>query len=91
MRLGGEVVPVTPTEFRLITVLAARAEEVISRDQLAHEVWGYADASNGRTIDVHVRRLRMKLAHGEVRGPAIVSVRGSGYKLTLSESATAVA
>ena len=89
--LGGEILPLTPTEFRLITVLAAHAENVIARDQLAQEVWGYADASNGRTIDVHIRRLRLKLGHGQVPAPAIISVRGTGYKLTASVSATAVA
>src|SRR5438105_9215433 len=60
--LGSEQLTLTPTEFRLLTVLAARAEEILSRDHLAQEVWGYADVSNGRTIDVHIRRLRMKLA-----------------------------
>jgi DNA-binding response OmpR family regulator len=89
--LGGEVLPLTPTEFRLVTVLAAHAENAISRDQLAQEVWGYADASNGRTIDVHIRRLRMKLGQRGVPAPTIVSVRGTGYKLTNSASTSAVA
>ena len=89
--LGGEQLQLTPTEFRLLTVLAAHAEDVISRDQLAQEVWGYADASNGRTIDVHVRRLRLKLAQGGARAPAVISVRGMGYKLTAGESATSAA
>jgi DNA-binding response OmpR family regulator len=80
--IGGSQLTLTPTEFRLLTVLAAQAEEVLSRDQLAHDVWGYADASNGRTIDVHIRRLRLKLQTGSVRGPTIVSVRGTGYRLT---------
>src|SRR5437870_10786465 len=81
----------TPTEFRLLTVLAAHAEEIMSREQLAQEVWGYADASNGRTIDVHVRRLRVKLAQGGVPGPAIVSVRGMGYRLAADEAAITAA
>ena len=80
--LGGEPLSLTPTEFRLLTVLAAHAEEILSREQLAREVWGYADASNGRTIDVHVRRLRIKLSQGHVPGPSIVAVRSMGYRLT---------
>jgi DNA-binding response OmpR family regulator len=72
-------------------VLAANVEDILTRDQLAQEVWGYADASNGRTIDVHVRRLRMKLAQGAAPGPAILSVRGMGYRLTADETASAVA
>jgi DNA-binding response OmpR family regulator len=89
--LGGEQLSLTPTEFRLVTVLAAHPEAVLTRDQLAQEVWGYADASNGRTIDVHVRRLRIKLAHHGVRGPSIVSVRGMGYLITPDDAAISAA
>lgn len=89
--LGGLQIVVTPTEFRLLAVLAAQAEEVLSRDMLAREVWGDADASNGRTIDVHIRRLRTKLAAGPVPGPAILSVRGTGYRLTARETAITAA
>jgi DNA-binding response OmpR family regulator len=89
--LGGEPLALTPTEFRLITVLAARADEILTRDHLAQEVWGYADASNGRTIDVHIRRLRVKLSQTGRHGPAIISVRGMGYRITADETATAVA
>jgi DNA-binding response OmpR family regulator len=89
--LGGEQLSLTPTEFRLVTVLAAHPEAVLTRDQLAQQVWGYADASNGRTIDVHVRRLRIKLAHHGVRGPAIVSVRGMGYLITPDDTAISAA
>lgn len=88
--LGGEALVLTPTEFRLLTVLAAHAEEILTRDQLAQEVWGYADASNSRTIDVHIRRLRVKLAQGAAPGPLIVAVRGMGYRLAADEAAFAV-
>jgi DNA-binding response OmpR family regulator len=89
--LGGEPLVLTPTEFRLLSVLASRAESVQKRDHLAQEVWGYADASNGRTIDVHIRRLRVKLSSGRVPGPAIISVRGIGYRLTANEAAISAA
>jgi len=89
--LGAEPLVLTPTEFRLLSVLAARADSVLTRDHLAQEVWGYADASNGRTIDVHIRRLRVKLSSGHVPGPAIVSARGIGYRLTADEAAISAA
>jgi DNA-binding response OmpR family regulator len=89
--LGGEPLVLTPTEFRLLSVLAGRAEQILSRDQLAHEVWGYADASNGRTIDVHIRRLRVKLAAGHAPGPAIVAVRSMGYRMTADTAAITAA
>jgi DNA-binding response OmpR family regulator len=85
--LGDEPLSLTPTEFRLLTVLSAHAEAVLTRDQLAQEVWGYADASNGRTIDVHIRRLRMKLSDHGTAAPMIVSVRGTGYRLTADDAA----
>jgi two-component system response regulator MtrA len=91
VQLGAELLSLTPTEFRLITVLASRPEQVLSRDELAQDVWGYSDVSHGRTIDVHVRRLRLKLQRARVPAPAIVSVRRSGYKLTAHETATSAA
>ncbi|HZT09328.1 MAG TPA: helix-turn-helix domain-containing protein, partial [Chloroflexota bacterium] len=55
--------------------------EVFSRDELAQRVWGYRDASSGRAIDVHIRRLRVKLDSVSAAPPPIISVRGFGYKL----------
>jgi DNA-binding response OmpR family regulator len=88
--VGEELLALTPTEFRLITVLAAHPDEVLSRDELAHEVWGVSDVNHGRTIDVHVRRLRLKLNRANGNAPTIVSVRRSGYKLTVREGASRV-
>jgi len=87
--LGGEPIQLTPTEYRLVSALASRPDEILSRDELAQLVWGYQDASSGRTIDVHIRRLRVKLASGPVPAPAIVAVRGFGYKIALEESTAA--
>jgi DNA-binding response OmpR family regulator len=89
--LAGQQLTLTPTEFRLLTVLVAQAGAILSRDYLAHEVWGYADASNSRTIDVHIRRVRQKLAHCRAPGPAIISVRGMGYRLAAADSAITAA
>jgi DNA-binding response OmpR family regulator len=94
VKLGNVTVDLTPTEYRLVVALASRPEEVLSRQDLAQIVWGYQDASIGRSIDVHLHRLRTKLkaANPDVPPPQIVSVRGFGYKITreegdLSESA----
>ncbi|CAA9211159.1 MAG: putative two-component system response regulator [uncultured Chloroflexi bacterium] len=82
---AGEELQLTPTEYRLLATFMARPDEVLSRQELAQVVWGYEDASIGRSIDVHVHRLRTKLLasqeqHG-IPGPSVVSVRGFGYKL----------
>lgn len=83
--LGGEPLHLTPTEYRLLSALASRPDEILSRDELAQLVWGYQDASSGRTIDVHIRRLRVKLGSGPVPAPPIISVRGFGYKISPEE------
>ena len=84
VKLAGVALDLTPTEYRLVAALASRPEDVLSRQDLAQIVWGYQDASIGRSIDVHLHRLRTKLkdANPNVTPPAIVAVRGFGYKIT---------
>ena len=84
VKLGDVAVDLTPTEYRLVAALASRPEEVLSRQDLAQMVWGYQDASIGRSIDVHLHRLRTKLkdSSADATPPAIVAVRGFGYKIT---------
>ena len=86
--LGGQALQLTPTEYRLLSALASRPDEILTREELAQLVWGYQDVSSGRTIDVHIRRLRVKLASGAVPPPPIISVRGFGYKIAQEEGAS---
>jgi len=79
--VGVEPLVLTPTEYRLMATLAGAADEPVSRNDLALKVWGYADASAGRTMDVHVRRVRAKLSAAGRHAPTIVAVRKRGYKL----------
>jgi two-component system, OmpR family, response regulator MtrA len=79
--VGTVPLQLTPTEFRLLTVLASRPGQVVPRELLARQVWGDPDTGTSRTIDVHVGRLRMKLTQADGGAPRIVSVRGFGYKL----------
>ena len=76
MRVAGEEVALTATEFDLLAVLAARPGAVHTRDQLLAEVWGWRDGSGPRTVDSHVRGLRRKLGPGWLR-----TVHGVGYAL----------
>ena len=90
--LGSEPLQLTPTEYRLLCALAAHPDEVLSREELAQQVWGYADAGVGRAIDAHISRLRVKLNAAKAPPPPIVSVRGFGYKIADgSDANTAVA
>ncbi len=86
--LGDAALQLTPTEYRLLTVLAGRPDQVVPRDTLAKLVWGDPDTGNSRTIDVHVGRLRVKLSQGGPLAPQIVSVRGFGYKLVRGASSS---
>ncbi|MBL8221024.1 MAG: response regulator transcription factor [Bryobacterales bacterium] len=68
-------------ELHLIRYLISRRGEIVTRQELLREVWGYADAIT-RTVDVHVAALRQKLER-EPHHPAwIVTVRGEGYRFT---------
>jgi DNA-binding response OmpR family regulator len=87
--VGDRIVDLTPTEYRLLAILASHPDEVLTRQELSALVWGYQDASIGRSIDVHVHRLRTKLAIPPDEGPQIVSVRGFGYKLALEPEGSA--
>jgi DNA-binding response OmpR family regulator len=81
VRLGNVDVRLTPSEYRLLAGLMSRPDDVLTRDELAQLMWGRADGGAGRAVDVHVRRLRAKLAAHAVSAPPIVTVRGLGYRL----------
>jgi phosphate regulon transcriptional regulator PhoB len=73
-------IELTPKEFDLLRALAEARGRVLSREFLLDRVWGYTSAGEieSRTVDVHVRRLRVKL--GE-EGQRITTVKGVGYRL----------
>jgi DNA-binding response OmpR family regulator len=81
VRIGGKLIHLTPTEYRLLTTLATQAEDLHSRESLGQQVWGYHDLGSGHLIDVHIGRLRLKLRQAGDLAPAIVAVRGRGYRL----------
>jgi two-component system phosphate regulon response regulator PhoB len=81
VQLGDRPIELTPTEFRLLSKLSDRPGEVVSREALAQAVWGYSDYGVGRSLDVHMRRLRSKLKGGPKLGPTIVTARGFGYRI----------
>ncbi|GAA4971677.1 winged helix-turn-helix domain-containing protein [Actinoplanes utahensis] len=75
--LDGAALPLTRLEFDLLQYLAERPRRVFTRAQLLAAVWGYERAGE-RTVDVHVRRLRLKLGNTL---PLITTVYGVGYRL----------
>lgn len=76
--VDGRELDLTYLEFELLAHLVAHPHRVHSRDQLVTTVWGYGHVGDGRTVDVHVARLRRKL--GAEHRKAIQTVRRVGYK-----------
>ena len=77
---NGEVLTLTPLEFDLLTCLARRPGQVLTREALLQEVWGYRHAADTRLVNVHVQRLRAKIEHDPERPEIVLTVRGVGYK-----------
>ena len=77
--VNGQEVLLTQKEFEVLCLLLKNRGQVLSRERLIEDVWGYAFTGESRTVDVHVRTLRQKL--GEA-GAYIETVRGYGYKIS---------
>ena len=77
--VNGREVVLTQKEFEVLCLLLKNKGQVLSRERLIEDVWGYAFTGESRTVDVHVRTLRQKL--GEA-GAYIETVRGYGYKVS---------
>ena len=77
-KVDGQLVKLTSTEFKLLSELIDAQGKILSREKLLDRVWGYDFAGYARTVDTHIRRLRIKM------GPyadVIETVRGMGYKI----------
>jgi two-component system response regulator VicR len=71
----------TALEFDLLHVLARHAGQVLSREQLLEQVWGYDYYGDLRVVDAAIKRLRAKLRQADAQAEPIATVRGVGYKL----------
>ncbi|WP_306316797.1 MULTISPECIES: winged helix-turn-helix domain-containing protein [unclassified Streptomyces] len=76
--LDGRELDLTYLEFELLAHLVQRPHHVLTRELLVSSVWGYDHVGDGRTVDVHIARLRRKL--GKAHRQRIVTVRRVGYK-----------
>lgn len=75
----GKEVPLTAKEFGLLEHLLRHPGRVLTRDVLLNGVWGYDYYGTTRTVDVHIRRLKLKMP---ILNDAIISVKSLGYKLS---------
>lgn len=75
--IGGSVIDLTNTEFRLLHLMMERIGRVQTRENLLVNVWNYDSEIETRTVDNHIGRLRAKLGD---KGDFVKTVRGVGYK-----------
>jgi DNA-binding response OmpR family regulator len=81
---GGKAVELTRKEFGVLRVLASRVGEVVQRNDLLNQVWGYESFTGTRTVDNHIASLRAKLEANPADPRHLLTVHGVGYKLTIS-------
>ena len=77
VRMAGERLTLTATEFKLLEILARRRGRVQTRERLLQDVWGYENPIDSRTVDTHMRRLREKIG---AAADYLETIRGVGYR-----------
>jgi DNA-binding response OmpR family regulator len=83
---GRQILPLTPTEFRLLVYLAQNVGQALTREQILTSVWGYdAEVEDERTVNVHIRRLREKVEPDPSHPSLILTVPGIGYRLQITK------
>ena len=80
VRMGGDEVKLTFTEFELLRCLVNNPKRVMSHSQLACQVWGEEDEGSRNSLKVHIQHLRQKLGEAAGKPKYILSERGCGYK-----------
>lgn len=83
LRVDGELVTTTATEFRLLDYLARHPGRVFSRDHLLDAVWGDARFVTPRSVDVYVRRIREKIEADAEEPRYLRTMRGAGYRFEM--------
>jgi two-component system response regulator RegX3 len=81
VRVEGRPVHLTPTEFKLLALLAGEPERVFGRSEIMKHLWQSEHVGDARACDIHVSNLRGKLETDPGQPERIVTVRGAGYKL----------
>ena len=80
VRVNGQLVDLTPLEFKLLLAFTKYRGRVLSRDQLIDLAWGHETYVTERAVDAHIVNLRRKIEPGRDEPRHIVSVRGMGYR-----------
>ncbi len=80
---GGKPLRMSRKEFGILRLLAAQAGQVVTREDLLNEVWGYENYPSTRTVDNHIASLRAKLEEDPSHPRRLLTVHGVGYKLVM--------
>jgi len=81
IEIKGKVVELPRKEFELLSLLTSKSGKVFTREEIMDRIWGTAVIVGGRTIDVHVRKLREKIGDDRIK-----TIKGVGYKFEDSNS-----
>jgi DNA-binding response OmpR family regulator len=81
VKVDRDIIVLSPKEFELLAYMAANEGRALSRDQILNAVWDYNFYGDPRTVDTHVKKVRLKLGG---RGEYIQTVRGVGYRFEVS-------
>lgn len=80
VRINHQILPLKPKEYELLLYLAQHRGQLLTRDRILEEVWGWEFSGDSRTVDVHVRWLREKI-EADVSNPTrIITIRSAGYR-----------
>ena len=80
VELQGEVIELPRKEFELLSLLASKPGKVFTREEIMDRIWGTVVIVGGRTIDVHIRKLREKIGDDRIK-----TVKGVGYKFEIED------
>lgn len=81
VRVNGNLIDLRPREFELLFYLCENAGNLVSRDELFDQVWGYSFVGSSKTLDVHIQRIRERIEEDPKNPKILTTVRGMGYKL----------
>jgi DNA-binding response OmpR family regulator len=79
-RKKGQSLTLSPREYEIIKYFIERRGEIISREDLLNQVWGYDSYPNTRTVDAHIAKLRQKIEDNPENPELIITIHGTGYK-----------
>ena len=85
---GGKPLSLSPKQFGVLRYLATCAGDVVTRDELLDEVWGYEKFPTTRTVDNHIAQLRSKIEENPAKPRYLITIHGIGYKMVLDGKKT---